>query len=1074
MDELTEAGKRGNGETRRRQLRGRAVAQSRKALGSPDPVSRIPAPGSLFGERGSALATVLVLVVLLTVAGAVMVNSTLTETSIAYNQSDSAAAQYAAEAGLSRAMYELSQNAGWTGTTAAIGDGQYVVTVASSGSVRSITSTGTRGGGRRVLKAAFKAIPQSASTTVLANTTATIGSATTGLTVRNDFPSSAASAVQANNKLAAATAMTVNTTGANIIGGLTANGTISGVTCGIWAWTCNVSATVRAIPEIDMDSAATTSLKYRAQPAVGADGKSLYLKGGDTGRCNSGGAWTFDATHTQQCWDYYVNSKSGTIGQISGVPNPVFYVEFNASETTSYSTGGGGGGSITPNLPIVTRGKSRAGISGSGTLTVNKPTGVVSGDLLIAAISVRAAAPATPSGWTLIWCQYSSSGSGSGGSTCPGATPTVSLAVYRKVAGASEPASYSWTVANKAEGIISAYYNVDTSNPIDATAQCILSAAASAGATSLSVVSGCTIGTGDSIVVGTNTTLNTVSAVSGTTLTISPGLGSGQSSGAAVVPQNGLSQTSTSSTSLSTPSITTHGANTMMVASFADGAGNTGFGTGVPGGIPADMSEENEGSSGGTPTSSIAHAGIFDGIKDAIGATGQKTVTLTSAGVGVAHLLALKPQTATVSTSSGGSAPTFRAAASNSAAIGNPLTISTPAGVVNGDVMIANITAVAGSSGTVAAPAGWNLIRRTTNDAAVDTTYVEQAVYYKVAAGEGASYTFTAGASQAMAGGISAYSGVDTTNPVDVENAVWVPALGNAANMSFPAPSVVTTNANDMLVASFVAWTSGGPPPPLNGPAGMNSRYSAAGTADALGADAIVATPGLTTAIRATAGTSSRGRGIGHLLALKPAGGTTVSCPGYTSAVETLCIRATAASPYPNSVLTQVTGAIVVFRCTLVPPPCYGNGSSAVVKGDIVFQNIASAIGNYTHSSLTGDPALIAAGQVIMNSSGTSAGRSATNVTGIIYTFAGTDNPSSGTLQGVASTGVDVQHGANSVNFTVNGIIISNGIVSLQDTGGSGTVTVRYDSTVANNLPAAFTASTGNYILIPISWSSGD
>src|SRR2546426_1325639 len=206
MDELTEAGKRGNGETRRRQSRGRAVAQSRKALGSPDPVSRIPAPGSLFGERGSALATVLVLVVLLTVAGVVMVNSTLTETSIAYNQSDSAAAQYAAEAGLARAMYELSQNAGWSGTTAAIGDGQYVVAVTSSGSVRAITSTGTRGGGPRGIKAAVKAVPQSATSTVLANTTATIGSPTTGLTVRNDFPSTAASAVHSNNTLTAGTA----------------------------------------------------------------------------------------------------------------------------------------------------------------------------------------------------------------------------------------------------------------------------------------------------------------------------------------------------------------------------------------------------------------------------------------------------------------------------------------------------------------------------------------------------------------------------------------------------------------------------------------------------------------------------------------------------------------------------------------------------------------------------------------------------------------------------------------------------------------------------------------------------
>src|SRR2546425_7289798 len=138
----------------------------------------------LRDQRGSALAAVLVLVVLLTVAGVAMVNSTLTETSIAYNQSDSAAAQYAAEAGLSRAMYELSQNAGWTGTTAAIGDAQYVVTMTSSGSVRVITSTGTRGGGRRGGKGAGRARRQTARATGFADTTPTIRRGPTGLAVR--------------------------------------------------------------------------------------------------------------------------------------------------------------------------------------------------------------------------------------------------------------------------------------------------------------------------------------------------------------------------------------------------------------------------------------------------------------------------------------------------------------------------------------------------------------------------------------------------------------------------------------------------------------------------------------------------------------------------------------------------------------------------------------------------------------------------------------------------------------------------------------------------------------------------
>src|SRR5213594_2080511 len=334
--ELTESGNHG-------------IAESRNGLSR----LRDSATTRLRDQRGSALAAVLVLVVLLTMVGVAMVNSTFTEISVAYNAGDTASAQYAAEAGLSRAIYELSQNAGWTGTTAAIGTGQYVVTVTSSGLIRSITSTGTQGGGRRVLKAAVKTLSQSAVSTVLANTTATIGSSSAGLTVSNDYPSSAASAVHANDQLSGPTAITVNTAGANVIGGLTANGVITGVGCPTWAWTCNASAGVRRMPELDVDSAATSSLKYRAQHTFDADGKYLYFKGGDTGRCNSGSPWTF--TSTQQCWDYYVNSKSGTLG--SGITNPVFFVEFTAGESTTYTTGGGGGGSITTNLPIVIRGR---------------------------------------------------------------------------------------------------------------------------------------------------------------------------------------------------------------------------------------------------------------------------------------------------------------------------------------------------------------------------------------------------------------------------------------------------------------------------------------------------------------------------------------------------------------------------------------------------------------------------------------------------------------------------------------------------------------------------------------------
>src|SRR5256712_2601835 len=158
MDNLRGTWERGNPQA--------GFAGSGRSAGTRNGLSRLRdwATARLSDQRGSALAVVLVLIVVLTVVGAAMVNNALTEITIAYNTGDSAAAQYAAEAGLSRAMYELSQNAGWAGTTAAIGDAQYVVTMTSSGSVRSITSTGTRGGGRRGFECPGSALPPNAPT----------------------------------------------------------------------------------------------------------------------------------------------------------------------------------------------------------------------------------------------------------------------------------------------------------------------------------------------------------------------------------------------------------------------------------------------------------------------------------------------------------------------------------------------------------------------------------------------------------------------------------------------------------------------------------------------------------------------------------------------------------------------------------------------------------------------------------------------------------------------------------------------------------------------------------------------
>lgn len=305
--------------------------------------ARSPRPGARqLGERGAALITVLILIIVLTVIGAAMVNVSLTEITIAYNQGDAAIARAGAEAGVARAGYELGVSSSWPGTTAAIGDGQYQVTVTSSGTVGFIDSTGTRGGGRKRLRAAVKALPSFMLYAVLANTTATLGSAIPGATIRNALPSADAGAVHASNRLAAATAVTINTAGATVVGGVTANGAIAGVSCPTWPWRCSTAFGILPFPRLDVDGGAPTSLKNRALTTLDpVDGLNLYFHGSDAAsRCTSGGAWNFGNRETQRCWDKYVNDRAGVLGQ--GITNPVFFVEFNTNENTSYALPIGG------------------------------------------------------------------------------------------------------------------------------------------------------------------------------------------------------------------------------------------------------------------------------------------------------------------------------------------------------------------------------------------------------------------------------------------------------------------------------------------------------------------------------------------------------------------------------------------------------------------------------------------------------------------------------------------------------------------------------------------------------------
>ncbi len=119
---------------------------------------------------------------------------------------------------------------------------------------------------------------------------------------------------------------------------------------------------------------------------------------------------------------------------------------------------------IAPRLPATSAGVG----SGVLTLTINKPTGTVQNDVMVASIAFRAAVAdmstvvlTAPTGWTLVRRTDNA-----------GPTDSNSLAVYSRVAGAIEQTNYAWTFSTStgAVGGIQAFSSVDTTSPIDVEA----------------------------------------------------------------------------------------------------------------------------------------------------------------------------------------------------------------------------------------------------------------------------------------------------------------------------------------------------------------------------------------------------------------------------------------------------------------------------------------------------------------------------------------------------------------------------------------------------------------------------
>ncbi len=137
---------------------------------------------------------------------------------------------------------------------------------------------------------------------------------------------------------------------------------------------------------------------------------------------------------------------------------------------------------------IAQRGAAMSGTTTNTSLSVTKPTGVVSGDVLIVNIAQggnNSTAP-TSTGWTLI-----------DGRSLAGGTRRYGAVLY-KVAGGSEPASYTFTLGSGVDsvaGSIVAFSGVNTSGatPFDVAPGTILVSAngntTAVGATTITTVS---------------------------------------------------------------------------------------------------------------------------------------------------------------------------------------------------------------------------------------------------------------------------------------------------------------------------------------------------------------------------------------------------------------------------------------------------------------------------------------------------------------------------------------------------------------------------------------------------------
>lgn len=153
--------------------------------------------------------------------------------------------------------------------------------------------------------------------------------------------------------------------------------------------------------------------------------------------------------------------------------------------------------------------------------------------------------------------------------------------------------------------------------------------------------------------------------------------------------------------------------------------------------------------------------------------------------------------------------------------------ITAPAGIANDDILICFASAYRATNATagdITAPAGWNTV-----GLQITSTRYKSGMFWKRAASESGTYTFSSATAVQMQGAISVYRGCTVSgSPIDVfSNTAFV-----TASTAIRAATITPTDVDGFFVYGgwyYLAGTIG-----ITAPAGMNSLQSQLNTNNAL------------------------------------------------------------------------------------------------------------------------------------------------------------------------------------------------------------------------------------------------